>query len=66
MGLAAIMWQEYVYFKRKFGSITLGSMISPVLYLIAFGWGLGGAKHTHVPAKERKAGSEGMPKTLPR
>ncbi|CAA7603223.1 ABC transporter integral membrane type-2 domain protein [Acididesulfobacillus acetoxydans] len=45
MGLAAIMWQEYVYFKRKFWSITLGSMISPVLYLIAFGWGLGGGMH---------------------
>lgn len=45
MGLAAIMWQEYIYFKRKFWSITLGSMISPVLYLIAFGWGLGGGMH---------------------
>lgn len=38
----AILWQEFVLFKRKFRSITLGAMISPVLYLIAFGWGLGG------------------------
>lgn len=42
MGFASILWQEYVLFKRKFWSITTGSMVAPVLYLIAFGWGLGG------------------------
>lgn len=41
MQFTAILWQEYVIFKRKFWSITTGSMIAPVLYLIAFGWGLG-------------------------
>jgi ABC-2 type transport system permease protein len=42
MGFISILWQEYVFFKRKFWSITTGSLIAPVLYLIAFGWGLGG------------------------
>lgn len=42
MGFVSILWQEYILFKRKFWSITIGFMIAPVLYLIAFGWGLGG------------------------
>lgn len=41
MQFTTILWQEYVIFKRKFWSITTGSMIAPILYLIAFGWGLG-------------------------
>ncbi|MDD2234028.1 MAG: ABC transporter permease [Desulfitobacteriaceae bacterium] len=42
MGFSSILWQEAIFFKRKFWSITTGSIIAPVLYLIAFGWGLGG------------------------
>ena len=41
MQFMAILWQEYVLFKGRFWSITTGSMIAPVLYLIVFGWGLG-------------------------
>ncbi|PKM48040.1 MAG: multidrug ABC transporter permease [Firmicutes bacterium HGW-Firmicutes-8] len=41
MQFMAILWQEYVLFKGKFWSVTTGSMIGPVLYLIVFGWGLG-------------------------
>lgn len=41
MALYGILWQEFVIFKRKFWSTTIGSMVSPVLYLVAFGWGLG-------------------------
>lgn len=41
MQFTTILWQEYIIFKRKFWSITTGSMIAPILYLIAFGWGLG-------------------------
>lgn len=41
MQFITILWQDYVLFKRKFWSITTGSMVGPVLYLIAFGWGLG-------------------------
>lgn len=39
----SILWQEYVLFKRKFWTITLAAMVSPILYLIAFGWGIGGS-----------------------
>ena len=42
MQFMTILWQEYVLFKEKFWSITTGAMIAPVLYLVAFGWGLGG------------------------
>lgn len=46
MGFTSILWQEFILFKRKFWSITTGSMVAPVLYLIAFGWGLGGGMST--------------------
>lgn len=39
--LYGILWQELIIFKRKFWSTTIGAMVSPTLYLIAFGWGLG-------------------------
>ena len=40
-GLGAILWQEHIVFKRRFISTTLSALISPLLYLIAFGWGIG-------------------------
>lgn len=40
-GLYGILWQEMVVFKRKFLPTTIGFLISPILYLVAFGWGLG-------------------------
>lgn len=39
--LQGILWQEYIVFKRKIISHTLSSLVTPILYLIAFGWGLG-------------------------
>ena len=39
MKFGTILWQECVFFKRKFSSITIGSIIGPVLDMIAFGWG---------------------------
>jgi Nod factor-specific ABC transporter NodJ protein len=42
MKVLSVLWYESIIFKRRFWSITLGMMVSPVLYLIAFGWGLGG------------------------
>lgn len=39
--LQGILWQEYTIFKRKFFSHTLSTLVTPILYLIAFGWGLG-------------------------
>lgn len=40
-GMRAVLWREYLFFKRRWWTITTGSMVSPLLYLVAFGWGLG-------------------------
>ncbi len=37
----AILWREWVVFRKKILSNSLTAMIGPALYLIAFGWGLG-------------------------
>lgn len=42
MGFIGTLWEGFILFKRKFWSITSGAMISPILYIIAFGWGIGG------------------------
>ncbi|MFZ7120851.1 MAG: ABC transporter permease [Eubacteriaceae bacterium] len=41
MALKGVLWHECIVFKRKFWTTTIGGMISPILYVIAFGWGLG-------------------------
>lgn len=41
MNVLTVVWSEYEIFKSKFWSITSSAMISPILYMIAFGWGLG-------------------------
>lgn len=41
MKILTVIWSEFEIFKNKFWSITASSMISPILYMIAFGWGLG-------------------------
>jgi ABC-type polysaccharide/polyol phosphate export permease len=38
---AAIIWREWIAFRNKWISITVSSLVSPLLYLVAFGWGLG-------------------------
>ncbi|ACV61472.1 ABC-2 type transporter [Desulfofarcimen acetoxidans DSM 771] len=40
-GLRAVLWREYLFFKRRWWTITTGSMVAPLLYMVAFGWGLG-------------------------
>lgn len=40
-GLKAVLWREYLFFKRRWWILTAGSMVAPLLYLVAFGWGLG-------------------------
>jgi len=40
-GLRAVLWREYLFFRRRWWTITTSSMVAPLLYLIAFGWGLG-------------------------
>ncbi len=41
MEIMTILWREFIFFKRRFLRITLSAVVSPLLYLIAFGWGLG-------------------------
>jgi ABC-type polysaccharide/polyol phosphate export permease len=38
-----VLWKEWVLFRSKIVDITLGALTGPLLYLVAFGWGLGGA-----------------------
>lgn len=41
MEITTVLWREYIFFKRRIGRITSAAIMSPLLYLIAFGWGLG-------------------------
>ncbi len=36
-----VFWRDWVVLKRRMGRYILSRMISPVLYLVAFGWGVG-------------------------
>ncbi len=36
-----VFWRDWIVLKRRMGRYILSRMISPVLYLFAFGWGLG-------------------------
>ena len=37
----AVLWKDWIVFRNKFWSNTLSATIGPLLYLIAFGWGIG-------------------------
>lgn len=41
MGILTVLWEKYVEFKFEWFKITTSALVSPLLYLIAFGWGLG-------------------------
>lgn len=41
MEVSTILWREWKFFKRRFWKITSALIVSPLLYLITFGWGLG-------------------------
>ena len=43
MRFSAIIWKEWTVLKNKFISTTLGAIVGPLLFLVAFGWGLGNA-----------------------
>ena len=46
MDFEAVLWEEWIVFKRRFWKITSSALVSPLLYMIAFGWGMG--KDVHV------------------
>lgn len=40
-GILCVLWEKYVEFKYEWRRITAAAVVSPIMYLIAFGWGLG-------------------------
>lgn len=42
MEITTILWREWLFFKRRFWKLTLSQMVSPLLYFVTFGMGLGG------------------------
>lgn len=40
--LFPVIWDEWINFKRNFLKITISALISPVLYIVAFGFGVTG------------------------
>ncbi|TCO72282.1 ABC transporter permease [Marinisporobacter balticus] len=41
MEVFTILWREFLFFKKRAFKITSSAVITPLLYLLAFGWGLG-------------------------
>lgn len=39
--ICTVFWRDWVVLNRRLAKFILSRMISPVLYLVAFGWGLG-------------------------
>lgn len=40
-GIATVLWEKWVEFKFEWLKITASALVSPLLYMIALGWGLG-------------------------
>jgi len=36
-----VFWRDWVVLDRRIGKFLISRMVSPILYLVAFGWGLG-------------------------
>ena len=45
MGMTTAIWEKYVEFKHEWLKITTTALVSPLLYLIALGWGLGASSY---------------------
>ena len=41
MGITTAIWEKWIEFKFEWGKITASALVSPILYMIALGWGLG-------------------------
>ena len=39
--IVTVLWEKWVEFKFEWKRITVASLVSPLLYMIALGWGLG-------------------------
>lgn len=40
-GVRTVLWEKWVEFKFEWKKITASALVSPLLYMIALGWGLG-------------------------
>ena len=36
-----VMWRDWIVLRRRLAKFILSRMVTPILYLVAFGWGLG-------------------------
>ena len=45
MGILAVLWEKWREFLRDFYKITMSAMISPLMYLIVFGFGIQTTSH---------------------
>jgi len=45
MGIVTVLWEKWTEFKRDFYKITMAAMISPLMYLIIFGFGIQTTSH---------------------
>ena len=43
MAIITVLWEKWIEFKRGWVQITLSAMVAPLLYILTFGFGLGGA-----------------------
>ncbi|MDR0662865.1 MAG: hypothetical protein LBF80_02140, partial [Spirochaetaceae bacterium] len=39
----SILWKEWILFKARIVDISASALVGPMLYIVAFGWGLGSA-----------------------
>ena len=36
-----VFWRDWIVLKRRLAKFIVSRMVAPLLYLVAFGWGLG-------------------------
>lgn len=42
MAIVTVLWEKWVEFRRSWVQITLSALVAPLLYILTFGYGLGG------------------------
>ncbi|MBQ9437493.1 MAG: ABC transporter permease, partial [Lachnospiraceae bacterium] len=45
MGIVTVLWEKWTEFRRDFYKITMAAMLSPLMYLIIFGFGIQTTSH---------------------
>lgn len=47
MEVITILWREWLFLRRRFWRVTFSQMVSPLLYFVTFGMGLGSSMEIH-------------------